>query len=84
MPKGPKKLMYDWDASDSFSGNGSTTNFVLSNDYDSGSMPRVVVDGLECTVSTHYTLSSPKTIIFTSAPKTGQTIKVTYQLKVGV
>ena len=61
--------------SEYFTGDGSTTGFVLTN--TPGDYLAVYLGGLRQTPTDDYTVSS-KTITFTTAPKSGQKIVVDY------
>ena len=62
---------------DSFSGNGSTTAFTLTNTPGAVAEVAVYIDGILQIVTTDYSISGT-TLTFTSAPATGQDIKAIY------
>lgn len=62
---------------DSFSGNGSTTNFTLTYTPASNSEVKVFQNGLLMTITTDYTISGT-TLTMTTAPVTGQKLQVIY------
>jgi hypothetical protein len=66
-------------ASDSGSGNGSTTDFVTTYNLKSQNAIWVTLDGLLLTITTHYTVTvATKTISFVTAPAAGQKITIKY------
>lgn len=62
---------------DSFNGNGSTTNFTLTYTPASNSEVKVFQNGLLMTITTDYTISGT-TLTMTTAPVTGQKLQVIY------
>jgi len=62
---------------DTFTGNGSTTTFNLSQTPTTANSLLVTVDGIVQTPTTNYTLSGSG-LIFTSAPDSGTAITVTH------
>jgi len=60
---------------DTFNGDGTTTSFTLtSNASQTDSL--VILDGLVQFYSTDYNISNSTSLVFTSAPEVGETIKV--------
>lgn len=70
------ELLY---ASDSGTGNGSTTDYVVTYNLKSQNAIWVTLDGLLLTITTHYTVTTgTKTISFVTAPAAGQKITIKY------
>lgn len=66
-------------ASDSATGNGSTTDYVTSSNIKSTIGVWVSVDGLIRTITTDYTVTlGTNTISFVTAPASGQSINIKY------
>jgi hypothetical protein len=66
-------------ASDSGTGDGSTTDFIVTYDLKSAFTIWVTLDGLLLTITTHYTVTvGTKTISFVTAPAAGQKITIKY------
>jgi hypothetical protein len=63
---------------DSFTGNGSTTTFTLSENPVSINNLIVTVNGVTKTPTTDYTISGATTLLFASAPANGATILVRF------
>lgn len=57
--------------------NGSNTVFSTNNNYVAGT-PIVVLNGVKQTITNDYTESSVNQVTFTSAPKTGDKLWITY------
>lgn len=65
--------------SDSFSGDGSTTDFVTTNNLKSASGMWVTIDGVMRVITTDYTVNvGINTISFLTAPALGQSINIKY------
>ena len=71
LPGGPTALSID---TYTFDGNGSTTNYILSQSYDINSLI-VSVDGLTQTKNTDYNISA-STVTFTDTPPSASNILV--------
>jgi len=67
---------------DSFSGDGNTTSFTMStNANQSDSL--VILDGLVQFYTLDYSINNGNQLLFTSAPETGETIKVLHLQNTG-
>lgn len=70
------ELLY---ASDSGTGTGSVTDYVVTYNLKSQNAIWVTLDGLLLTITTHYTVTvGTKTISFVTAPAAGQKITIKY------
>ena len=66
-------------ASDSGTGDGSSVDYVVSNDLKTQNSVWVSVDGLLKTITSDYTVNvSTNTITFTTAPAVAQKINIKY------
>lgn len=66
-------------ASDSGTGNGSTTDYVTTYGLYSANGIWVILDGLLLTITTHYTVNTgTNTISFVTPPANGQKITIKY------
>lgn len=67
-------------ASDSGTGNGSTTDFVLSQKPVNTLDPVITLNGIKQRYTTDYSITlSTKTLSFVTAPAIGQVINATYR-----
>ena len=64
-------------AIDTYTGNGSTTNYSITFPYIEQAHVVVTVDGVTKTLTTHYTFANSSTISFNSAPASSAVIKFT-------
>ena len=64
-------------AIDTYTGNGSTTNYSITFPYIEQAHVIVTVDGVTKTLTTHYTFSNSSTISFGTAPAASTVIKIT-------
>jgi hypothetical protein len=66
--------------SDGTTGNGSTTDFILTSTPKSELDVLVFVNGLKLRYTTHYTVTlATKTVSFVTAPAAGQNINIVYK-----